>query len=272
MNTAARPATDGGGSHWYSLNCEPLYEVPKKDGSGMRPFTLADARKMTPRPVPSVTTVLKTLWKPQLEAWKIEQACLAVLTAPRGPAEGLDAFVERVLHEERQQDQERDVAARRGVAIHDAIEGWFNDQSCHQTLDMWRWIEPTIEFLVQHGGTRGCQTETILVSDDGYGGRVDLISEPPVDIRHHIWDFKSTRNLPKEAYPEHVLQCAAYANALQQSLGPARVPITTGNIYISTVNQGEFKVCLHGDWQDTYKRGFKPLLDYWQWANKWGEA
>ncbi len=74
-----------------------------------RPVTIRDARENDW--VPGVSTVLKALAAPGLEAWKQEQMALVLLTAPRREGEAIDAFVHRVLHEERQQDAEAAQAA-----------------------------------------------------------------------------------------------------------------------------------------------------------------
>ena len=59
-------------SHWYLRDGRPFHEIAKQDGSGNRPVTLADARKVFA--LPSVTNVLGVLAKPGLDAWKIEVA------------------------------------------------------------------------------------------------------------------------------------------------------------------------------------------------------
>src|SRR3982750_1919915 len=82
-------------SHWYLPDGTPFYEVEKKDGSGKRPATLADARKAGA--LPSVTNVLGVLAKPGLDAWRIEQGIVAALTLPRRADEPLDAFAHRVV-------------------------------------------------------------------------------------------------------------------------------------------------------------------------------
>ena len=263
MTTAARPTTEQG-SHFYSVNGEPLYEVAKKDGSGMRPFTLADARKMDPMPLPSVTTILSILRKPALETWLIENAVLAAMTTPRPPEEPLDAFIERVLHTERVQDQESDIAKKRGIEIHDAIEGYFAHGGPPD--EIMEWIAPVVGFLEDQGEVLG--SEQILVSEDGYAGRTDLIQTIGAGVL--IWDFKTTKKLPKTAYNDHVLQLSAYANAFPKPPISPDFKLATGNIYISTVEPGKYVVCEHESfWGDTYEMGFKPLLKHWQWANNY---
>ena len=50
--TAVKPES---ASHWYDLDGQPCHEVPRAKGDGMRPTTLADARKL--HLLPSVTNV-----------------------------------------------------------------------------------------------------------------------------------------------------------------------------------------------------------------------
>src|SRR5512139_1672294 len=107
MNTIARTTTPDS-SHWYTTDGDPMYEVIAKSTGLPRNTTLADARKLNL--LPSVTTILKILHKQALVNWLIEQAVLAAMTTPRLPGEQDDAFIERVLHTERVQDQEAEAA------------------------------------------------------------------------------------------------------------------------------------------------------------------
>src|SRR3954466_12144057 len=104
-------------SHWYLRDGRPFHEIAKKDGSGNRPVTLADARKVLA--FPSVTNVLGVLAKPGLDAWKIEQGIMAALTLPRAESEPLDAFAHRVVEDMGEQVEK---AADFGSAIHNACE------------------------------------------------------------------------------------------------------------------------------------------------------
>src|SRR5262250_1044469 len=104
-------------SHWYLQDGRPFHEIAKKDGSGNRPVTLADARKVLA--FPSVTNVLGVLAKPGLDAWKIEQGIMAALTLPRREDEALDSFAHRVVTDMSAQVEN---AAEFGTAIHHACE------------------------------------------------------------------------------------------------------------------------------------------------------
>lgn len=249
MTTAARPTTSES-SHWYFPDGTPCHTVKCTTKEGDRPTTIADARKLGL--LPSVTNILSCLRKPALESWKIEQACLSVLTAPRKQDEALDAFVQRVLHDEKQHEQEAKDAADLGTRIHKALEDELSGRiGDHEMLP---WVEPVWEYL-NSLGKPVMHTEKVLVGN-GYAGRCDLITGPD----GHLWDFKTTKKLPtKGAWWEHSLQLAAY----QRAYG---FPVRCGNIYISTLEPGKFFVAETTDLDSCFE-AFDHILKYWQIAN-----
>jgi hypothetical protein len=263
--TVARPRSTND-AHWYRPDGEPCYEVPRAKGGGMRNTTLADARKLNL--FPSVTTILKVLHKEALVSWMIEQACLAVLTAPKQENEGLDAFIVRVLRTEQQQHQERDLARDKGIAVHESLELLFTGQPV--AADMEEWVRKPFDALMAYGKPMG--SELILVGT-GFAGRTDQVMDCGDHIR--LWDYKATGRLPTAgAWPEHRLQLAAYARALADKLAKAgdSRPIIPGNMYVSTKNPGEYAIWEHENWEQTFEKGFKPLLVHWQWANQYFPA
>ena len=208
--------------------------------------------------LPSVTTILRCLHRQALVEWMCEQAALAVLTAPKLPGEQLDAFVHRVLNVEEQQRQEAKQAADLGSDIHEALESALRARPFDDKLNMF--VIPVVEALVQCGIV--IHTEKVLVGN-GYAGTVDCITEAGEII---IWDFKTTKNPPAKPYLENRLQLSAYAKAFGNT---GDKPIKTGNIYISTTEPGKFHIAMSEDWQGTYERGFKPLFEFWKWANNY---
>lgn len=250
-------------AHWYYPDGGPAYELPKASGNATKAPTLADARKLNL--ICSVTTYLKVLAKPGLESYKIEQACLAVLTSPRKEGEELDAFVKRVLQVEQQQRQDAAQAADRGTAIHAALEAHFNGQPVFE--DMKQWIMPAAEAVSKYGTI--VATEKVLVGD-GYAGKTDLLLES--DSCFWLVDWKSARKLPDPrkggAWFEHRLQLAAYAKALSDKLaGSSTKPVRTMNVYISTEKAGEYVICEHDEWERAYAEGFAPIVTHWCFAN-----
>lgn len=231
-----------------------MYTIIAKSTGNPRPTTLADARKLNL--LPSVTTILKILHKQGLVDWLIEQACLAVLTTPKPAEEPLDAFVQRVLHEERVQDQEAAAARELGTDMHNGLEALFNGEQIED--DLRPWIEPAYQHVkAMCPVTLGVEK---IVCGNGYAGKIDFIGNG--EDTTWIIDFKTTKKLPeKGSWSEHRLQLAAYAMA-HQCIGAKR----TGNLYISTVDCGKFVFHDNGDWLSDYECGFAPLVQHWQWA------
>ncbi len=254
MTTAARVQRSES-AHWYGRDGSPQYEMIGKTTGRPRAVTIRDARENDW--VPGVSTVLRALAAPGLEAWKQEQLALVLLTTPRKDGEATDAFVHRVLHEEKQQDAEAAQARELGTRVHAAIESALNQQP--YDLDLQAYIEPAIEQVFAQG--RVVCTERIVVGD-GYAGKLDAMTEGNQQV---IWDFKTARNLPtKGSWPEAKLQLSAYAKAIGNT-GDNR--LMTANLYVSTSKPGDTFLDVHGDWPETYERGFRPLLAVWQWLN-----
>lgn len=241
-------------SHWYTKEGTACHEVPYADpGKGMRSTTLADARKL--KLLPSVTTICNVLDKPALTEWKIRNAIEAALTTPRNPDESLDDFATRVLAVDTESIS--DTARGLGMDIHDGIESLLAGKTYHPELALF--IQPAAAIVTAAG--RVIATEKIVVGE-GYAGKTDCITEGNAIT---VWDFKSTsaRKLPAKSYPEHRLQLAAYAAALGNTGGE---PITTVNIYISTINPGEIVVCENQDWKADFAI-FKKVCELWCWQN-----
>lgn len=261
MATAARVLRSES-AHWYTKTGHPCFEIPKKGGGGNRAPNVKDAREM--HLVPSVTGVLKVINKPNLNSWKEEQAVLAVLSTPRKPGEALDEFVHRVLQKERVQEQEADKARKLGSDIHDAIEKAMYNHAWDQKLAPY--VEPIIKWRMSIGNV--IWAEQILVGN-GYAGKADLLMESEQFQALMLTDFKTTGTLPKASYDEHRLQTAAYAAAVKRGNPSDSRPIWTTNVYISTKEPGQFVVHSQHDWMRTFLMGFKPILEYWQWANNY---
>lgn len=245
--------------HFYRVDGTPCHFVERKRDGGMRPTTVADARKLNL--LPSVTQILAVLEKPALTEWKIKQAVMAVLTSPKLLGEQLDAFADRVLSQERQQDKEAEWARKLGTDIHLALEQVLSGKQCGPEIHPW--IQPCYEEIIQRG--KILEIEKILVGD-GYAGKTDLIQQ----TGDYIWimDWKSASKLPeKESWPEHRLQLSAYANAYYQE-HPGTM-IRTANIYISTKDCGKFALFENPDWKNDYENGFKPLVKHWQWSKSY---
>lgn len=242
--------------HYYDSTGQPRHFVEKKDGSGTRPSTIADARKNGW--LPSVTTITKTLAAPALTRWLVDNAVNAALTTPRLEGEDLDTFKTRILSvdAEEQAKQARD----RGTLIHDALELYLGGQPDRVAPDLLPWLEPAAKYVLGLG--KVIATELVLVGN-GYAGKTDAIVE--CGSYELILDWKTTGTMPKkESWPEHQIQLAAYAAARQ---GISERVTRTANVYISTKEQGTFVFLENTSWYATYQDAFDPLFRVWQWMN-----
>lgn len=210
--------------HWYKPDGAPFYTVRDAKGNE-RGVTLRDARKVGA--VPSVTTVLQVLAKPQLETWKVKQGILAALTLPRNVDEDDDTYLARVLTDSREQAK---AAAEEGTRIHDAIEQSFASKYVPEAY------APHVEAV--SGSIRDLfpsvddwVSERSFAHADGFGGKVDLHSPSTgivIDFKGKDGDFSDGKKL---AYDQHY-QLAAY----QHGLGLPRNACC--NLFVSRTHPG----------------------------------
>jgi hypothetical protein len=220
-------------AHWYHQTPEgvwmPMYEMPKKDGKGMKKVTLREAREGGF--VPSVTGITEMMPKPFLQSWKVEQAILSAVTLPRLPDETEDAFCARVVED---MDAQSEKAREFGTKIHDAIESYlmkrhepFPDDVAPFMASFVQWADNEImevkalEFCV---GSKVC----------GYAGRLDLdavlMGRGPCLVDFKTQKVKLNRAGIKEPafYLEWPIQLTAYANAMPEKRGLVTVVIDSG--------------------------------------------
>lgn len=253
-------------SHYYTPEGEPLHWVPKKDGSGTRPTTIADCRKLGL--LPSPTTVLKCLHKHALVEWLCRQTVLAFATAPDVPGETLDQKINRVIDVERQQDQEADMAKDLGNEIHEAIRQVLSNKL---TVNVFRpeiqsFIVPVIDWVRSLGNVRF--TEQIIV---GYqaAGCVDCVVQDD-NGKITVIDFKTCKEPTKKAYPEHKMQIAFYADTIWEKYGDffgGTECVEAVVAYIGKTNPGQVAFLPVEDWDMEYNK-FEALLRYWYLSNE----
>lgn len=243
-------------SHYYRPGTgEPCHFIEKKDGKGTRPTNIGDCRKLGLLPSPS--TVLKLLAKPQLEDWKARQMILAVTTAPDLPGETIDQKITRVLDVERQHEQEAADARDIGSAIHDSIQLALNGKAWDTSLKTF--VAPVIDWVNKSG--RVIFTEKVLMAKD-HAGMCDCAVEN--DSQVILYDFKSCKTLPKYPWNEHRLQLSSYAASIGNT-GDKHVECA--NIYISKTEPGKIAVLPIENWPNDYRK-FRLLLEFWYLENE----
>lgn len=259
MNTAAlvRPSKT---PHYYWPDGKPCFEVIGSTTKRPRPVTIKDARELGLFVSPT-TVIDSVLEKPELEYWRQEQACLAVLTAPRNPGEELDAFVKRVLWDERQQEQEAKQASKLGSDIHAAMVALSRGEQVHEAIQPY--VHAAWMHVKDHIVSRISATEQVVVGD-GYAGTLDIFGHSYTPGFYVVVDYKSTRRLPeKGSYFGHRVQLAAYARAMVHSNICTMDQIITSNVYLSTTDPGKFIAHINPMWQLDYSSGFLPLYTIW---------
>jgi hypothetical protein len=216
--------------HWYSRAGQPAYEQITAKG-GLRATDLRDARKLGL--VPSVTTVLSVVAKPQLEKWKRDQVLMAALTLPRTEAESEADFLRRIAVDSEAQAK---AAAEEGTRIHDAIEAYFKEgcPSSSPYIQHVRAVRAELSRLFPD--VTDWVPEKSFASEEGFGGKVDLHSPSTgivCDWKGKDGDFSDGKKL---AYDQH-WQLAPYQRGLRLKTAPC------ANLFVSRTHPG--KVAAH---------------------------
>lgn len=243
-------------SHFYDAAAkEPRHFVEKKSGGGNRPTTIADARKFGW--YPGVTTILAAADRHAFTEWKMRNAAMAAVTTPRLDGESLDAFVERILSVDAQDESTR--AKDRGLAIHDAISLALDYKKCDPLYEPY--VTETLLMVADFGVLKA---HDLLVFGDRYGGVLDALFQREDLLT--VVDFKTCTRLPTKSYFDHRCQLAAYAMAMG-NVSDCR--IQTANVYLCTSAKA-VAVFTHPEWQ-TAGKAFLALAEYWRLVNQWTE-
>lgn len=240
--------------HWYSADGQPKHFIECKSREGLRPSTLADARKNGW--YPSVTSILKAVARPQLTDWLIRNAVVAAVTTPRLEQEGLDDFVDRILARDAQDESQK--AMDLGSEIHKSCEEHFAGRLFAPQFKPY--VDAVVTDLASIG--RVLHSEKVLVHPSGFAGRTDVILEG--HERLVVVDLKSCKKFPdKLPWFEHRLQVASYASCLGNT---NRLPIHTAVEYISTVEPGKTRLFVMEDWEADWIT-FQHVFAVWKALN-----
>lgn len=244
--------------HWYDRDGKPVYEMLAANGSGMRPVTLRDARKLGY--LPGVSGVMNCAAKDALTRWKVKQGILAAMTLPRIPGEPDDDFIERVIRDSQEQARK---AAERGSAIHAAIQSHYEGEV--PDPEYWHFIPPVVAKVGEWSGVAtGWKAEHSFAHPAGYGGKVDLFSDCVIDFKTKEFSQQDVDGGKQFAWDEQCIQLAAYREGLKM---PAA---RCANVFVSVNNPGLVVV---SEWSEPeLQRGwkmFQGLLAYWKAARKY---
>lgn len=249
-------------AHWYRPDGTSCHTVPNKSKPGeTRPTSLTDARKLGL--LPSVTTILDLLDKPQLTDWKMEQVSaewhrrIQVLqnSSPLDTNAGVQHLASMPFEElnasimERAFQQVED-AADAGKLIHGAAElvlsGRDYDQDelvflpeLKERFKMSTFITPIQAFVKEHDIHPTGHEVKIVNLAHGYAGTGDLPMSCRKGIGFGDWKTRKTKpGKPVKAYDHQVMQIGAYHGG-HYSVVPRPGDFIAGfNLFISTTEPG----------------------------------
>jgi hypothetical protein len=248
-------------SHWYRHDGSACHTVPNKSKPGeTRSTSLTDARKLGL--LPSVTTILDLLDKPQLTEWKLEQLTkefqrrtLILADTSHEVMAGLHDIARRdfdTLHAdicERAFQQVED-AADAGKLIHGAAELFLSGRDydadelvflpeLNERFKMNTFIDPIQRFVAEHGiHPTGHEVKVVNLAH-GYAGTGDLPMTCKRGIGFGDWKTRKTKpGKPVKAYDGQLMQIGAYHGG-HYSVVPRPGDFISGfNLFISTTEPG----------------------------------
>ena len=248
--------TDQAG-HWYTQEGESAHVVIGKNGNE-RNTTVADARKMGL--LPSVTSVLGIMDKPQLTAWKIEQAIMSSLTLPKEDGETLEEYAKRVVKDSKQSTTK---AAEHGTKMHECMENILLGRAVSRDEELAPYIKTFTKWAKENvEKTYWC--ERALVGA-GYAGRCDAYVRLS-GIGDAIIDLKNRKVNPKydPFYDTDCAQLWAYRIA---SENPRAACVSV----VLASNDPDKLVTHQWSEEELYESGiaFSAMLKVWAWSKKY---
>lgn len=252
--------------HWYRRDGSPCYEVPRSGGGGMRGINLRWDRDLGL--VPSVTTVLQVVDKPNLNNWRVDQGILAALTLSRKDGEPDVEYLARVKADSKAQAI---AAAEEGTRIHDAIEQSFKGR--HVPAAYAKHVEAArAEIAAIFPGVSDWIAERSFACQEGYGGKVDLHSPSTgivVDYKTKDGDFTEldAYGKPKKLAWDQHWQLAAYQNGLELAQN------VCANIFVSRTHPGAVRSHVWALDDVAYGlQHFRLALALWKHAKRYESA
>lgn len=242
-------------------------EMSSKPGE-LRPTRITDVRKMWKAGevvVPSVTTVLNVLAKPALTNWLIDQHLQQAWNLAR---EGklLESYPDFLGEVKYQTEMETDKAPTAGTDFHKAMELYIKSElpESNEFYDLCHNVH--IEVLCHNDGFTGeYLIEYNFISDDGYGGQIDLVTPAPMLIDYKTKQTADKFKPGKMVYDEHKMQLAAYRK------GIGAPGARTANLFVCLEN-GE--IDFHEHQEAELQKGwelFQSALSIWKLQNDYPE-
>lgn len=257
------------GGHWYYPDGRPCHTVEKADGTGTRPTTLADARKLGL--YPSVTTISKVIGNPSLEYWKQGQMIQACTEYPHDKREDLEVYRQKVTKLARRRVT---AASAFGTAFHlgvqSIIEDGFAGEECREVMP---WLNHFVQWTRNNKVTFD-QSEMVCVNHTvGYAGQLD--AGGMVNGKRTLVDFK-TQNIHENVrgvktpvfYPSWGHQLGAYKHADWENK-PAKINQVMSVVFDSNEPHYPWVKVWSKEEMAGFWNGFKCTAKLWAALNKY---
>lgn len=246
--------------HWYTPMGASAHEIIGKSTGRPRPTNIKDARELGL--LPSVTTVLGVVAKPELDKWKQEQITKA---AHKHLSSGPVVAEWEVYHGKiiEAAFQQVDDAADLGTRIHKALENALQGLEWDRTLAVY--VDATVKRLKADGIVLHAHEVRLASTLFGYAGMTD--GAYTRENRRGILDFKTRKTKPEYAevkpYSGQPTQIAAYHRA---HYGPIIQDGSEGcNVFISTTEPGRVEICYYNGTKLTQEfEVFQHILAVWR--------
>jgi hypothetical protein len=221
-----------------------------------RNTTVADARQMGL--YPSVTSVLGIMDKPQLTAWKIEQAIMSSLTLPKEADETLETYARRVVKDSKESTTK---AAEHGTKMHTEMENILLGRAVSRDETLAPYIKTFSEWAEKNvEKTYWCEKGLVGA---GYAGRCDAYVKLR-GIGDAIVDLKNRKVNPKYPTPFYDTDCAQIFAYLSASENPKAAGVSI----VLASNDSSKIMTKVWDKDELYQAGiaFCAMQKVWAWV------
>jgi hypothetical protein len=247
--------------HWYTEDGQSAHVIIGANGKE-RNTTVADARKL--KLLPSVTSVLGILEKPNLTAWKVEQAIYSSLTLPRKDGEDLTDYAKRCVADSKEATTK---AAQHGTEMHLQAENILlgRETSKEEALQPYiatfrNWAKENVE------ETYWC--ERALVGR-GYAGRCDAYVRLK-GIGDALIDLKNRKYNPKYEPFYMESDCTQLASYRECGKEPRKTQVACVSVVLPSNDPSKI-LTKQWDEQDLVESfaAFQSLLKIWAWLKNY---
>lgn len=227
-------------TRWYTQDGLSVEDVVAKNGSG-RKATLRDARKPDNQWIPSVTTVLRLLAKPELDRWKSQQYLGEAMLQAMNDRTSLlldnsKDWVDRVMVAA---EEGMNKAREKGSEVHGEVDRFLlnpNEMEYASSPFCGAATRALIDIGMDQWPMEVEKTLAVRCGEIWVAGKTDLVF-PEQKI---IVDWKTTSKAcdgsERLGWDDHLIQLSAYNMALFGGTGRCF------NVFLSTSDPGKYEV------------------------------